>query len=197
MFVQVITGQVGDAEGLAGAFDRWRQEVRPGAVGFLGSTWGITTDGRFVGLARFESVDAARANSERPVQSAWWTGAERCFSSPVTFHDCTEIDLYQAGGSDAAGFVQVMQGRADRVRLRELDAAFEDRLAELRPDLLGSLRAWDGDGYTEAAYFTSESDARAAESQAPPPDVAAALGDWQQAMGEVTYYDLTSPRLVS
>jgi hypothetical protein len=197
MFIQVITGQVADTEGLNAALERWRTEVRPGAVGFLGSTGGVTADGHFVGLARFESADAARANSERPEQGAWWQEAEQCFDGPVTFHDCTEIDVYRSGGSDDAGFVQVMQGHADRERLRDMDAKFEDRLAEMRPDLLGSVRAWDGDEYTEAAYFSTEAEARAAEAEEPPPDVAAALGDWQQVMGDVTYYDLTSPRLVS
>ena len=197
MFIQVIKGRVDDPEALAAALERWRRDVRPGAVGFLGSTGGVTADGWFVGLARFESHEAARANSERPEQGAWWTEAEKCFAGPVTFRDCTEIDLYGSGGSDDAGFVQVMQGRGDRERLRQLDAAFEERLAEMRPDLLGSVRAWCGDEYTEAAYFSSEAEARAAESQEPPPEVAAALGDWQQAMGPVTYYDLTAPRLIS
>jgi hypothetical protein len=197
MFIQVIKGRVDDPEGLAEALERWRRDVRPGAVGFLGSTGGVTADGWFVGMARFESQEAARANSERPEQGAWWTGAEKCFAGPVTFRDCTEVDVYRSGGSDDAGFVQVMQGHADRERLRQLDAAFEERLAEMRPDLLGSVRAWCDDEYTEAAYFSSEAEARTAESQEPPPDVAAALGDWQQAMGPVTYYDLTAPRLIS
>jgi hypothetical protein len=197
MFIQVITGQVGDAQGLTTALDRWRDDVRPDAVGFLGSTVGITDDGRFVALARFDSAEAAQANSDRPEQAAWWTEAERCFSGPVTFHDCNAVDLYHDGGTDTAGFVQVMQGHADRTRLRELDARFEERLADLRPDLLGSVRAWDGDEYIEAAYFSTEAEARAAEAQEPPPDVTAELADWQQAMGDVTYYDLTSPQLVS
>lgn len=197
MFIQVITGQVEDVDALGAAFDRWQNEVRPGANGFLGSTSGVTADGRFVALARFESAEAARANSDRPEQGSWWNEAEKCFSGPVTFRDCTEVDTYRDGGSDAAGFVQVMQGRGDRQRLRELDDRFEARLAELRPDLLGSIRAWHGDEYTEAAYFTSEAEARAAEAQGPPPDVAEAMAEWQEAMGEVTYFDLTSPRLIS
>lgn len=197
MFVQVIKGQVGDADGIVAALERWRREVRPGAVGFLGSTGGVTADGRFVALARFETAKAARANAERPEQGEWWAATERCLTGPASFLDCTEVDMFGSGGSDRAGFVQVMEGHADRDRLRALDANFEDRLAELRPDLLGSLRAWHDDEYTEAAYFTSESDARAAESQAPPPDVAAMLAEWQQAMGAVGYYDLTDPRLVS
>ncbi|HLM64925.1 MAG TPA: hypothetical protein VK306_11555 [Acidimicrobiales bacterium] len=197
MFIQVIRGQVADAEGLEAALDRWQEEVRPGAVGFLGSTGGVTPDGRAVVLARFESAEAAKANSDRPEQGAWWAEAERCFSGPITFHDCTEVDTYRAGGADDAGFVQVMTGRADRQRMRRMDELAEPLLPDLRPDLLGSVRAWDGDEYTEAAYFTSEVEARAGEAQEPPAELADAMREWEDVMGDVTYYDLPAPRLVS
>lgn len=197
MFIQVITGQVADPEGLDAALDRWQRDVRPGATGFLGSTSGVTADGRLVVLARFESAEAAKANSDRPEQGAWWAEAERYLTGDVTFRDCDAVDTYRDGGSDDASFVQVMQGRADRERLRELDSSAESMLPDLRPDLLGSVRAWSGDEYTEAAYFTSEAEARAAEAQEPPPEFAAMMGDWQEAMGDVTYYDLTEPRFES
>ena len=76
MFVQVITGQVNDTQALTAAMDRWRRDVRPGAIGFLGSTEGITDDGRFVALARFDSPEAAQANSSRPEQATWWTATD-------------------------------------------------------------------------------------------------------------------------
>lgn len=195
MFIQVITGQVADPAGLEAALDRWQKDVRPGATGFLGSTGGVTADGRFVTLVRFESAEAAKANSDRAEQGAWWAEAEKCFGGPVTFHDCTEIDTYRGGGSDDAGFVQVMQGRADKQRLREMDERAESQLPDLRPDLLGSVRAWHGDEYTEAAYFTNETEARAGEAQGPPPEMADILREWQDVMGEVTYFDLTAPKL--
>jgi hypothetical protein len=197
MFVQVITGQVADAAGLDAALDRWQNELRPGAVGFLGSTGGMTADGRFVELVRFESPEAARANSERPEQSSWWGDTQKCFSGRVTFRDCTEVDTYRGGGADTAGFVQVMEGHGDRDRLRQMDDQAEPLLPEGRPDLLGSLRAWHGDEYIEAAYFTSESEARAAEAKEPPPELAKAMSDWQDAMGDVTYYDLPAPKMMS
>jgi hypothetical protein len=197
MFIQVITGRVTDAEALESLLDRWQSEVRPGATGFLGSTGGVTADGRFVTLARFESEEAARANSGRAEQSAWWAEAEKCFDGPVTFHDCTDVDMFRDGGSDDAGFVQVMQGRADRQRLRALDERVEAVLPEMRPDLMGSVRAWDGDLYTEAAYFTSEAEARKGEAKPPPPELADAMREWQDVMGPVTYYDLPEPRLTS
>jgi hypothetical protein len=66
VFVQVIQGQVADAEQLRAAMDRWAQELALGAIGWLGTTAGVTEDGRFIALARFTSEEAARRNSDRP-----------------------------------------------------------------------------------------------------------------------------------
>jgi len=68
MFVQVIRGQATDPQELRGALDTWSEQLAPGAMGWLGSTAGVTDDGQFVGIARFESEDAARRNSDRPEQ---------------------------------------------------------------------------------------------------------------------------------
>lgn len=35
MFVQVITAEVVDAEGLSAQMERWEEELRPSAEGFL------------------------------------------------------------------------------------------------------------------------------------------------------------------
>ena len=34
----------------------------------------MTADGRMVALVRFDSEEAARRNSDRPEQGAWWEG---------------------------------------------------------------------------------------------------------------------------
>ena len=44
VFVQVIQGQVANAGQVQAAFDRWAQELAPGASGWLGSTAGVTED---------------------------------------------------------------------------------------------------------------------------------------------------------
>jgi hypothetical protein len=59
MFVQIIEGRVADRDGLRSQMDRWMAELRPGAEGFLGTTAGVTDDGRAVCFARFASADAA------------------------------------------------------------------------------------------------------------------------------------------
>ena len=198
MFVQVIQGTTHDREGLRRQMDRWTSELRPGAEGFLGSTGGVTADGDVIAVARFESAEAARRNSDRPDQSAWWEETAKFFDGDAVFHDSEDVDTYRAGGSDAAGFVQVMQGRAaDRDALRRLEARAEEMLPTHRPDLIGSVRCWYGSGdYTEVAYFTSEAEAREGEAKAPPPELADELESWTALMGEVRYLDLTDPWLI-
>jgi hypothetical protein len=46
MFVQVIQGQVSDPEQVHAALNRWSEQLAAGAPGWLGSTAGVTEDGR-------------------------------------------------------------------------------------------------------------------------------------------------------
>jgi hypothetical protein len=71
MFVQVISGRTSQPQAIVDAFDRWKTDLSAGATGWLGSTGGVTEDGRFIAVARFESEEAAMANSARPEQGAW------------------------------------------------------------------------------------------------------------------------------
>ena len=56
MFVQVIEGHVADKEGLRAQIDRWQNELKPGADGYLGTTAGVAEDNSFIG-ARSEVVE--------------------------------------------------------------------------------------------------------------------------------------------
>ena len=69
MFVQVIQGQVSDAEQVHAALDRWVEGIAPDASGWLGTTAGVTDDGQFIALARFQSAAAAQGNSDRRVRA--------------------------------------------------------------------------------------------------------------------------------
>jgi hypothetical protein len=197
MFVQVIEGRVRDRDGLRRQLEVWADELRAGATGFLGSTAGVTDDGRGILLARFESVEAARANEQRPEQGRWWAATEKCFDGEVAFTDSDDVELLMAGGSDEAGFVQVMKDQGvDRDRFGAVDAAFDDVAASFRSDLLGSIRVWTGpDSYVEAAYFTSEADAREGERKEPPPELAANMADFEALMANVEFMDLREPWL--
>src|SRR5438309_11134583 len=97
MFIQVIQGKVTSPDHLRRQLERWRRELKPGASGYLGSTGGVTPDGRAITLVRFESEEAARANSERPEQGAWWNEAVKAFDGDVAFYVCREVDRYLEG----------------------------------------------------------------------------------------------------
>lgn len=197
MFVQVIEGTTSDATGLRRQLDRWREEQWPDAQGFLGATLGITDAGRVIDIARFESEEAARANSERPQQSSWWAETEKFFDGDVTFTESTEVDELRGGGSNDARFLQVMKSNGvDRDRIRSFDQALEPYL-ELRPEVLGGLRIWTGpDRCVEVIYFTDEEEARRGESRELPADVQAVFEEYQDLMADVEYLDLEDPWLL-
>lgn len=195
MYAQVITGKTNDASSLRAELERWRDELKPGAIGFLGSTVGITDDGRLIAIARFSDEAAARANAARPEQDAWWQQTSKLFEGEPTFRESSDVDEIFDGACSDAGFVQIMEGTvADRAKA----AAFEtpEMLAQLRaarPDLLGSQRVWlDGGTFVEAAYFTSESDARSGESS---DAFAGPQEEYTALFGEITFHDLRDPLL--
>jgi hypothetical protein len=198
MFVQVIQGQVADAEQVRAALDRWARELAPGATGWLGSTAGVTDDGRFIALARFESADAARRNSDRPEQDSWWAETARLFTGEATFSDSDDVVVDTVGDPGSAGFVQVMQGRgSDPDRARELMGEDSSDWAAFRPEILGSLAVLsEGGAYTMAIYFTSEEEARAGERKEPPPELKAQMEEMDSlSEGVPAFFDLRRPWL--
>jgi hypothetical protein len=200
MFVQVFQGPVSDPVQVKELLDRWVAELGPSADGWLGSTAGVTDDGWFVGLARFDSESAARHNSERPEQGEWWSELEKLFTSEPAFHESIDVVVDEQGDLDSAGFVQVMQGRtSDAARARELTAGDDPAWRDYRPDVLGSLLATHGeDAWTMVIYFTSEADARAGEQKEPPESVREAMAELDSlAVGETTFIDLKDPWLAS
>jgi hypothetical protein len=172
MFVQVIQGHVSDAAQVRGSLTDGSEEVAP-------EPWdgwqhiGVTDDGRLVALARFESDEAARQNSDRPEQTAWWEQTAALFTGEPVFHNSTSVEVDTPGDPSQAGFVQVMQGRSsDPDRARELMANDPTDWQEFRPDILGTVSVGhDGNAWTMAIYFTSEESAREGEQKEPPPQM--------------------------
>lgn len=200
MYVQVMSGAVADPVGLRAALEGWVRDLSGGAIGWLGATGGVTEDGTFIGLARFESEEAARRNSNRLEQGEWWAETSQLFSADITFRNCREVAILRQGGADWAGLVQVTQGRAsDEDRLRRLNADFHARFPDVRPDLLGTIVAFHGDGtFTQAAYFTSEEDARAGEAQEPPSAEVQELMEAEMSLvTEATFFTLHDPWMFS
>ncbi len=200
MFVQVIQGQVADPEQVRAAFDRWVQELAPGASGWLGTTAGVTGDGRFIALARFESDEAARRNSERPEQGEWWAETSKLFTGEATFLDSTGVLVDVNGDPNHAGFVQAIQGRgSDPDRARELMGGDSAEWAAFRPEIIGSVATeHEGGAYTMALYFTSEEAAREGERKEAPPELKAQMEEMDAlSIGVPEFFDLQQPWLYS
>ena len=200
MFVQVIQGKVSDAGEARAAFDRWAEELAPGATGWLGSTAGVTADGQLIAIARFDSEESARRNSDRPEQGQWWEQTSKIFTEEATFRDSTEVDVDEPGDPNKARFVQVIQGRSsDPARARELMQDNPESWSAFRPDILGSVGAGhDGGAYTAVLYFTSEEEAREGERKEAPPEMQAQMDEMGKLeIGEPTFLDIKEPWLYS
>ena len=199
MFIQVIQGKVGDEAGLRSAMDRWQAELMPGATGYLGTTAGFTEDGTFIALARFASPEAAQANSNRPEQGEWWAEMAKSFDGDVEFLDSSGIWTDLDGGSDEAGFVQVMRGRSDDIaRMNELMSGYDEQIHAARPEILGGVMIDGGDGrWVNAFYFTSEAAAREGEQKEFPAEMQQDFEEGMRLGGEPTFFDLRAPVLVS
>ena len=200
MFVQVIQGRTSQPEALVEAFDRWKADLSPSATGWLGSTGGVTEDGRFIAVARFESEEAAMANSARPEQDAWWAETAKLLDGEATFRNSTDVEVDMQGDPDQAGFVQIMQGRgSDPERAKQLMAQDADKWAEFRPDVIGNLAIGHDQGaYTMVMYFTSEAEAREGERKEPPPELQAQMEEMNKLnIGEPEFFDLKQPILSS
>ena len=199
MFIQIIQGRCRDAEQMHRLTDEWRDTLGPTAHGWLGGTYGITDEGEFVAVVRFESREAAARNSARPEQGEWWTRAEKCLDGRATFHDCDDAMMFLDGGSDDAGFVQVIQGRVgDPERFREFMSQPMDMLHENRPDIIGGAIAMEPDGwFTETVSFRSEAEAREGEAKEMPEEMQREMEADMANMQEVRYLDLHHPWFAS
>ncbi len=192
MFIQIMQGKCTRQDELHALADEWLRDLSPGATGWLGGTYGFTDDDMFVGVVRFESRDAAMANSERPEQGAFAERMGELMDGPVEFHDSDDVTLLLDGGSDDAGFVQMIRGKVDDpARLKSMlantdtsprDAARHRRRAPSRSSTDGT--------FTECVAFTSEEAARAGEQVEPPEEM---RDDMEYAMQDATFYDLRHP----
>lgn len=199
MFIQVIQGRCNDVDRIHGQMDRWHETLEDGATGFLGATYGLTDDGEFIGVVRFDSRESAMANSGRPEQGAWWEETASCFDGEPTFHDCDDVHMLLDGGSDDAGFVQVIQGRiSDPERFGMMMDEPMDLLHRMRPEIIGGTMAVDADGFfTQTMAFTTEDAAREGERQEMPPEMSQRMADMTRAMTDVSFHDLHHPWFTS
>lgn len=195
MLVQVVQAKTKDKDGVKKMWERWDQEVKPASKGYLGATGGVTADGNLIVIARFESEEDAEANNDVPEQQQWYSEFEKYLDGEPSFTNYTNVEVNRGGGSDDAGFVQVIRIKGGDVEaFRALDNEIGDKLSELRPDVIGSVTVWEGDDVTQVIYFTSEEEARKNEGN---PEFQELSKRFMDIGGEPTFHDLTDPWLAS
>ena len=192
MFIQVIHAKTSRRDEVRALTEEWDELPNEG-FGFLGGTYGITDDGDFFGVVRFESKEKAMANSERPETDAMAKRMGELMDGSPEFHDCDDVTVWRDGGSDDAAFVQIIQGRTDDPeRLKEVMAADDDDMRAQRPDIIGGTFALEADGtFINTVAFTDEASAREGEQKGGPPE------EIQSLMSDLKYYDLRDPWFVS
>ncbi len=194
MFIQIIQGRSTKHDEIRAMAEQWHEEHGPDAPGFLGGTFGFTDDDRFLGIVRFESREAAMKNSNRPEQAAWAERMTALMDGPVEYHDCDDVTMFLGGGSDEAGFVQVIRGKVtDKDRLKSM-MSDTTRLHEIRPEILGGTLAIEADGtFVETVAFTDEESARAGERKEMP----AEFNELNALIRDEEYLDLHHPWFAS
>ena len=193
MFVQVIRGTTTEPEVMRAHLDRWTDELGPTARGWLDTTAGVTDEGQFIAIARFESAEAARENSDRPEQGQWWSEVTDNLSD-ATFADTTEVFEVEGGPNQGALFVQVMEGRiGDRAAAERMLGQMGD-VPNRRPDVMGMLLAiHPDDRFTTAVYFTDEDAARTGEAEQAPDEDEEVGRNFAAAFTDISYLDLRDP----
>ena len=196
MFVQVIEGKVSDPAAVKALVERWQTELAPGAAGWLGSTSGVTADGRMVAVVRFEDEAAAQRNSDRPEQGAWWAEMSKLIEGDPVFRNSDRVMVDVRGNPEDAGFVQVMQGGStDPERAWKLMEQDDTDWSAFRPDIIGSINIGHAGGqWTMVNYFTSEAEAREGEKKEMPAELQEQMEELMTLSdGEPEYLDLSEP----
>jgi hypothetical protein len=200
MFIRVIQGRATNPPGIRRDLGRWRRLLAADADGWLGSTTGITEDGWNITVVRFASEEQARRNRNRPEQREWWRDASQHLARVVS-HDAPTVHTYRDGGSDQAGFVQILQGHTDDMeRLVNLERDQEEVLAREAPHILGMTLAEHADrpgDFTQTVYFTSEQDAHRADQERSAKEDEPALDEQRSLMTNLRSFDLRDPQLLS
>ena len=192
MFIQVMQAKSTRQDEVRALTEEWNDLPDDGS-GFLGATYGFTDDDEFIGVVRFESKEKAMANSSRPETDAMAKRMAELMDGPPTFHDCDDVTVWRDGGSDDAGFVQIIQGKTDDPdRLKEVMSADANDMRAQRADIIGGTFGLEADGtFTNTVAFTDEASAREGETKSGPPE------EIQSLMSDLKFYDLRDPWFAS
>jgi len=188
VFIQVIKAKTSRQDEARALLQEWN-DIPDVDGGPLGGTFGFTDDGTFIGVVRFESRETARANSDQAETDAMAQRMTELMDGPPEYYDCDDVTVWLDGGSDDAGFVQVIIGKTDDAdRLKEVMGDDSNDVQQERPDIIGGTFALTDDGtFINTIAFTDEASAREGEKNSSPPE------EMQTVMRDLQYFDLRDP----
>jgi hypothetical protein len=177
---------------------RWHADVEARAVGWLGNTAGVSTDGDFIMLLRFESEEAAYITSDLPEYEQWWRTFASFLDTKPVFKGSTSVMGILSGGSDDATAVRITKGHSEATRLRDSIRRLESLTPEERATIIGGIVAWhDRDRFTEALYLTSQDLPRFRQRRTARTPLSRFLDDHEAIILDRSEMDLYRPWLVS
>lgn len=196
MFVRLVESTAVTKPLLRNAWDHLNNELAV-LPGWLGAAAGIARGNRFYASHRFESRAAADEAFATEKVSFWCEELERHIVDPET-RQSDDAKILIHGDASRAGFVQLIMGRtSDRAGMEAVNAGMQEVMRAHRPDVLGSLIFWEGERFTEIVFFTSELEARAAESREFPGGLEGLFGELLQLTDDLEFVDLTDPWLAA
>jgi len=197
MFAQIIRGRTSDPMAVRACLDRWMADLAPTATGWLDTTSGVTDEGDFFALVRFDSEEAATATISKPEHDRWWTQLEEALDGGgPNIQETSDLFFESRGDFASARFIQVrMLQFNDLQRPMELFHSSLPARAAARPDVLGTLNAACPNGYgVTLMYFRSEEAAREGEHRELSADVKEFLAELRSlAVGPGERLDLRTP----
>ncbi len=193
MFIQMVQGACARPSELHRLVDDWCADMAA-QPGWLGGTYGFDDTGHFYGVVRFDSEEACRACAERTTAAWWWAAAAALFEDAPEIRESGDVTILMDGGSDDAGFVQIIRGRVkDPGVMRQMMTGAEtvNMLHAARPEIIGGTMVIEADGsFIETISFTDERAARLGETVAMP---ASLQQEFESAMDEMSFVDLHRP----
>jgi hypothetical protein len=198
MFVLTVAARTSAPDSLRRHVLTWRADVGISATGWLGSTAGVSGDGTFIFMLRFESEEAWLITSGVPEYANWWQVCGHHLDTTPSFTPSTAVTGILAGGSDDAEAVRVVQGRATPSRLEASVRQLDTVPAAARAGVIGGLVAWhDDEQFTEALYFAAPAPGQLGLQAAASTPLGRFFQDHDAAIRGASVIDLVEPWLSS
>lgn len=193
MWIRIARGKTAEPAKLKALVETFTTDPEGLPAGSLGVTFGFAKDGTAVVSSRFESKAAGEAWFSSDQFKARLEKITALGTEITDEFRSDDVVVFGKGGSDDAGFVQVMTGNtSDRAKYEQISNTLDEFLTKERPDVIGGITAFGDNGrYFDVVYFTNEADARVGEKKELSAGAQEILGQLESITSDVEFIDLT------